>query len=231
MSTGFRIYTKRRLPPLDLVEALGAIPPANIADCMNRLSAMNQEIRRMTAPSASNMFGVAMTVKVRPGDNLMIHKALDMAGPGDILVVANSGDRSQSLMGEIMVAHAKSRGVAGIVLDAPVRDVDALYTMGIPVYATGSTPGGPYKEGPGEINVAITCGNIAVMPGDILVGDSDGVVVIPQKDAANLLEAAKKFSAIDQSKAAEAMAGKLDRAWVDTSLAAKGCEVIEDIFA
>lgn len=231
MSTGFRIYTKRYLPPKNLVEALGIIPAANIADCMGRLSAMNQEIRRMTAPSATNMFGVALTVKARPGDNLMIHKALDMAGPGDIVVVANSGDRSQSLMGEIMVAHAKSRGIAGIVLDGPIRDVDALYGMGIPMYATGSTPGGPYKEGPGEINVPIACGNIQVAPGDIIVGDSDGVIVIPQKDAADLLEAAKKFSATDQSKAAEALAGKLDRTWVDKSLAAKGCEIIEDTFA
>lgn len=139
MSIGFRVFTQRELPAAEVVEGFKTIPAANIADCMGRLSAMSCRIRRMTEPTEQNMVGVALTVKARPGDNLMMHKALNMIKPGDILVVSNEGDNSQSLMGEIMVAYAKSQGIAGIVLDGPMRDLDTIYSMGVPVYATGHT--------------------------------------------------------------------------------------------
>ncbi|MDA8498851.1 MULTISPECIES: RraA family protein [Citrobacter] len=230
MSIGFRVFTQRELPTADVIEGFKTIPAANIADCMGRLSAMNCRIRRMTAPAEQNMVGVALTVKARPGDNLMMHKALNMIKPGDILIVSNEGDSSQSLMGEIMVAYAKSQGIAGIVLDGPMRDLDTIYAMGVPVYATGHTPGGPFKEGPGEVNVPVACGNIHVTPGDIIVGDSDGVIVIPKHDAAKLLEEARKFSANDHAKLVAAQTGKADRSWVDKALAAKGCETIDAVY-
>lgn len=173
------------------------------------------------------MVGVALTVKVRPGDNLMLHKALNMAQEGDVMIVSNGGDRSQSLMGEIMFSYGKFKKMAGFVFDGPIRDVDAFADLGLPIYATGSTPGGPFKQGPGEINVPIACGNIHVNPGDIILGDSDGVIVIPRQDAAALLEKALKFSATDQAKVAAALQGTLDRSWVDKALADGGCEIIE----
>jgi regulator of RNase E activity RraA len=173
------------------------------------------------------MVGQALTVKARPGDNLMLHKALDLAREGDVMIVSNGGDRSQSLMGEIMFSYGKFKKMAGFVFDGPVRDVDALQTLGIPVYATGSTPGGPFKQGPGEINVPIACGGIHVNPGDIILGDSDGVIVIPRADAAALLEKATKFSANDQAKVEAAIEGTLDRSWVDKALDAGGCEIID----
>ncbi len=230
MSVGFRVFTQRELPARELVEGFRSIPAANIADCMGRLCAMSSQIRRMSAPSEENMVGVALTVKARPGDNLMLHKALNMAVAGDVIVVSNEGDRSQSLLGEIMMTYGRYKGLAGMVIDGPMRDVDSIYSLGVPMYAVGSTPGGPYKEGPGEINVPIACGGIHVMPGDIIVGDSDGVIVIPRRDAARILDEARKFSANDRAKLQAAANGTADRSWVDKSLNAKGCEIIDDIY-
>ncbi|MGI6074748.1 MAG: RraA family protein [Pyramidobacter sp.] len=230
MSVGFRVYTKRNLPSKELVEAFRHIPAPNIADTMNRLCAIHSDIHLMTKPGNSNMVGVALTVKARPGDNLMLHKALNMIEPGDVVVVSNEGDRSQSLMGEVMAAYAKSRGVAGFVLDGPMRDIDSLYDGDVPFYATGTTPGGPFKEGPGEINVPIACGGIMVNPGDIIVGDPDGVIVIPRQDAEKVLEAARKFMEQDQGKFKAAQEGNAKRDWVDKKLMEKGCEIIDGTY-
>lgn len=227
MSIGFRVYTERKLPPQNVVEGFKQLPAANVADCMNRLCALNSSIKLMGPKFSGSMVGVALTVKVRPGDNLLLHKALNLAREGDVMIVSNGGDRSQSLMGEIMFTYGKFKKMAGFVFDGPIRDVDALTELGIPVYATGSTPGGPFKQGPGEINVPIACGNIHVNPGDIILGDSDGVIVIPRQDAAGVLQAAQKFSASDHAKAVAAANGTLDRTWVDKALAAAGCEIIE----
>lgn len=229
MSIGFRVFLQRELPPKDLIDAYKTLPAANVADCMSRLSALSSEIRLMTAPFEGSMAGPALTVKARPGDNLMLHKSLNMAQEGDIIVVSNGGDRSQSLMGEVMAAYAKFKKVAGFIFDGPIRDVKELYDLGIPIYATGSTPGGPFKEGPGEINVPIACGNIHIAPGDIILGDGDGVIVIPRGDAAALLEKARKFSASDHAKFKASQEGTADRSWVEKSLDAKGCEIIDGI--
>lgn len=129
-----------------------------------------------------------------------------------------------------MLTYGKFMGLAGMVLDGPMRDVENIYGMGVPMYATGSTPGGPYKEGPGEVNVPIACGGIHVYPGDIVVGDSDGVIVIPKNDAERLLEEAKKFNTNDRMKLKAAADGSADRSWVEKSLLAKGCEIIEDAY-
>jgi regulator of RNase E activity RraA len=230
MSIGFRIFLKRHLPAKEIINEFRSLPAANVADCMGRSSALNSEIRLVTREFAGSMVGPALTVKARPGDNLMLHKALNLAEEGDIIVVSNGGDRSQSLMGEIMTAYAAHKKVGGFVFDGPVRDIQALRELNVPVYATGFTPGGPYKEGPGEINVPIACGNIHVNPGDIVLGDADGVIIIPRQDAAKLLDAAKKFSANDHAKFEAARTGKADRSWVDKSLEAKGCEIIDDYF-
>lgn len=229
MSVGFRVFLKRNLPPPELVEAYRALPAANVADCMGRISALSSEIRLLSRPTGM-MCGVALTVKARPGDNLMIHKAFDMAQPGDVVMVSNGQDRSQSLVGEVLVNYAQFKRVAGLVFDGPIRDIGAIAKMPIPVYGVGFTPGGPFKEGPGEINVPIACGGIHVDPGDIILGDEDGVIVIPRRDAAKLLDAAQKFSASDHAKVVAAATGTADRSWVDKSLAAKKCEIIDGVY-
>lgn len=207
MSVGNRIFTKRQMPDKTLIERLAQIPAANIADTMGRSCAMHPRIRLMSG--FSGIFaGPALTVKARAGDNLFIHQALDMAEPGDVIVVSNEEDQRRSLMGEIMFTYAMNqRRLGGLVLDGPVRDVDALRAMPLPVYATGSTPGGPYKEGPGEINVPIACGGVSVNPGDIILGDLDGIIVIPQKDAQAVLEAAEELHKADASKVLAAQNG------------------------
>jgi regulator of RNase E activity RraA len=178
----------------------------------------------MTKPGEVNMVGVALTVKTCYGDNLMIHQGLDMAAEGDVLVIANEEGRNRSLLGEIMYRYAERKNLAGIVLDGPIRDALQISGGSVPLYATGSTPGGPYKEGPGEVNVPVSCGGVHVNPGDIIVGDPDGVIVIPRQDAEDVLEAVKAFQQNDRRKLQAAIDGTADRSWVMKQLEAKKCE-------
>ena len=227
MSVGNRIFLKRPMPSRELLDGFAGLPAANIADTMGRSCAMNPRIRLMSGAKGT-MVGPALTVKARGGDNLFIHQALNMAQPGDIIVVSNDEDGTRSLMGEIMFTFAKyQRSLGGLVLDGPIRDLDALRQMDLPVYAAGSTPGGPHKDGPGEINVPIACGGVSVAPGDIIVADADGIIVIPLKDAPTILEAAKKFHEQDDAKLEAARNGTSNRAWVMKKLEANGTEIID----
>ena len=230
MSIGNRVYLKRNLPNRELVEAFRRLPAANVADCMGRSCAMSPRIKLISRQIRERMCGPALTVKARAGDNLMLHKALNIAEKGDILVCSNEGDSTRALIGEVYAAYAAFKKIGGIVLDGPIRDIDALKDIGIPIYATGSTPGGPYKEGPGEINTPIACGNISINPGDIILGDEDGVIVIPFADAEDLLEKAKAFAEQDYNKMITHRNGCPNRTWVDKALAAKGCEIIDGAY-
>lgn len=221
---GFRIYSKIDRPPRELVEGFAGIPVANIADCMNRLSCIDAKIRPM---NSAKLLGTAFTVKTRPGDNLMLHKAMDMAEPGDVLVIDAQGDTTNSIVGELMTLWMQGRGIAGLIVDGAIRDRGAIREMDFPVYAAGVQPNGPYKDGPGEINVPVSCGGVIVKPGDILVGDEDSVVVIDPKDAAELLEKAKQTVAKEALIMEDIKAKKWDRTWVDKALRDKGCEFVD----
>ena len=133
------------------------------------------------------MAGPALTVKTRPGDNLMLHKALDLAEPGDVIVVDAGGDLTNAIIGEIMSGYAASRGLGGIVINGAIRDAGALRRASFPVYAAGVTHRGPYKDGPGEINVPIAIDGMVIEPGDLIVGDEDGVLVRPLRRGADHL--------------------------------------------
>lgn len=184
---GFRIYKDFKRPDPELVQKFAGIPSSNIGDLLGRLSCMRPEI----APfNDKPLLGVAFTVKAPAGDNLVLHRALDLAKPGDIIVVDGEGCTNRALMGEMMLNYAEKRGIGGFVIDGVVRDGNALRNASIPFYATGLTPQGPYKNGPGEINVPIACGGQVVFPGDILVGDEDGIVVIRAEWAEELVEEA-----------------------------------------
>ena len=225
-NAGFRIYTKIRRPARELVEEFRGLPVANIADEMHRLFCVDARIKPL---NHTPLLGTAFTVKAKVGDNLMFHKAIDMAQPGDVIVVDVQGDLTNSLTGEIMMRLAAKRGLAGVVVDGAVRDADALREMEFSVYAAGVTPKGPYKEGPGEINVPVSCGGVVVFPGDILVGDGDGIVVISPKDALAVLEKAKKKLAQEQATFKAIEEGTLDRsAYSDEAFIKKGCEIIDD---
>ena len=224
-NVGMRIFPHINRPPKALIDGFAGIPVANIADNMNRMSCMAAKLRPVNEVP---LLGPAFTVKSRPGDNLLLHKALDLAQPGDIVVVDAQGDLTNSIMGELMALWAEKRGIGGFVIDGAIRDRGALKKMRMPVYAAGVTPAGPYKDGPGEINVPVSCGGVVVHPGDILVGDEDGIVVINPRDAEILLEKSKAKLAAE-TKIMEDIANMAwDRTWVDPALAERKVEVIEE---
>ncbi|SET16719.1 RraA famliy [Natronincola peptidivorans] len=223
-NVGFRIYTKINRPSRELVEAFADIPVANIADNMGRITCVDSYIKPY---NEAKLLGTALTVRAPLGDNLMFHKAIDMAEPGDIIVVDGESNMNHALCGEIMMRLAMKKGIAGFLIDGCIRDVDALKDLDFAVYARGSNPKGPYKNGPGEINVPVSCGGQAVLPGDIIVGDSDGVVVIRPEDAEDLVAKGTKHNQNEVKVFEEIENGTIDRSWVDESLKAKGCEIIE----
>lgn len=196
-SIGFRMIKDIKRPGRDLVEAFAGIPSSNIGDNLNRLYCMRGY---MNPYNQQPLLGTALTVKAPVGDNLMIHIALDLAQPGDIIVVDGESSSDRALIGEMMISYAQSRGIAGFVIDGAIRDIDAIRAAGIPVYAKGVTPQGPFKNGPGEINVPISCGGQVVFPGDILIGDQDGIVVVRPEFAAELAEISRKKMEKEQSR-------------------------------
>ena len=223
-NTGFRIHSNINRPSRELVESFAGIPASNIADNMKRLACIDAKLRPM---NKAPLLGTAFTVKTRPGDNLLLHKAIDMAQPGDVIVVAGQGDTANALIGEMMTSWAQRRGIAGLIIDGAIRDAGALREMDIAVYAAGITPNGPSKDGPGEINVPVSCGGIVIKPGDILVGDEDGVVVIDPKDAPEILAKAKATAAKEAGFMEDIKNGVWERTWVDKMLREKGCEYID----
>ena len=204
---GFRIIQEITRAPSDLVSGFSIIPTSNISDCMNRLYCMDAGIKPY---GKTQLAGTAFTIKVPASDNAMIHYALDLASPGDILVIAASGGLERALMGEIMFTYAEKRGISGIIVDGAIRDVDCLSRLTLPVYARGVTPQGPYKVGPGEINVPIACAGQVVNPGDIIIGDADGVVVIPRELASELLPNAQAKLAQEEKRLTGYRKGELD---------------------
>ena len=220
---GFKVCRRERKVDPALVEKFKAIPVANISDMLSRMVAGGPRLRPMHAGGV--MAGVALTVKTSPGDNLVVHKAFDLAGAGDVVVVDAGGDLTNAIMGEIMLAYAASKGISGIVIDGAIRDCAAIRASALPVFAAGVTHRGPYKDDPGEINVPIALDGMVVAPGDLVVGDDDGVVSVPLDDAEAVYNAAldKHEQELEQLSAAEA--GTLDRSWVDASLNRLGCNV------
>ena len=208
MNIGNRFFTEIKRPDKALVEAFRGLPSSNINDEINRLYCMHDYITLLNPETSVQMVGTAVTVKAPIGDNLMFHQALDMAEPGDIIVVDGGSGNNRSLAGEIMMRFAQEKGLAGIVVDGCLRDLDGICTLTMPVYAKGITPQGPYKNGPGEVNVPVACGGQVVFPGDILVGDRDGIVVMRPQDAPAILEAALKKKA-GEDKTFELMASDL----------------------
>jgi RraA family protein len=222
-NVGFRIFTVVNRPSRELVESFKGLPVANIADEMNRLYCVDARIKAL---NSMPLLGTAFTVKTRVGDNLMLHKAIDMAQPGEIIVVDVQGDLSNSVTGEIMMRQAVKRGISGVVVDGAVRDGEALKKLKLSIYAAGIQPNGPYKDGPGEINVPVCCGGIVVKPGDIIVGDADGIVVIDPQDAPEILEKAREKYKQEQIKFKSIQEGTMDRSWVDKTLIKLGCEFV-----
>ena len=207
--------------PADVVAKAATFQAAILADVAGRRGTMHGRI----APVSPDMqcAGPAFTIEVRPGDNLMIHTAMTMAKPGDILVIDGKGDRTCALMGAIMINACKQLKLGGVVIDAAIRDSLDLRELGFPVFAVGANPNGPTKFTPGRINWPISCGDIAVRPGDLIVGDADGVLVLEREKAASLLEPAAKKLADETARIAAIRQGKdLAPKWLEGSLRAAG---------
>ena len=205
----------------DIVKRAGTFAASILADVAGRRGTVDGRV----APISPSMrlAGPAFTIEVRAGDNLMIHTAMAMAKPGDVLVVDGKGDRTCALMGSIMINACKKLGLAGVVIDAACRDTEELRELGFPVYCVGANPNGPTKFVPGRINWPISCGGIAVHPGDLVVGDADGVVVIEREKAPTLLDEAAKKVADERARIADIVAGKnLRPQWLEGSLRAAG---------
>lgn len=205
----------------EVVTQASKYPSSILADVAGRRGGLHGRI----APLAPSMrfAGPAITVEVRPGDNLMIHAAMAIAKPGDVILVDGKGDLSSALMGEIMSQQCVALGIAAVVIDGAVRDSEAIRELGFPMYAAGLNPAGPTKFVPGRLNHPISIGGVAVYPGDLVVGDADGVTVIERDKAAAMLPlAAEKVAAetqrISDIKSRKALAPK----WLDGALRAAG---------
>jgi len=220
---GLQILKRRRQVSQQLVQAFKGLPVANISDGMSRMSAAGPRLRPMH--KSGYLAGPALTVKTRPGDNLLIHKALALSQPGDVIIVDAGGDLTNSLFGEIMVSMAVKKGVAGVVLNGAIRDAEEIGEGTFPIYAAGVTHRGPYKDGPGEINVPISIDGMVIHPGDLIVGDADGLLCVPFEEAEAVLAATLKKGEAEKVMLAEIAAGTYDASWVDATLKRLGCNL------
>jgi regulator of RNase E activity RraA len=216
---GFRIVDGVERTPVQLVEAFRGKAAPNVGDAMGRFHFMDPEIVSRTGLP---LCGVAVTVSARPGDNLMVHKALEVARPGDVVVVSTNGNTTSAVFGELMGHTAVGAKLGGVVVDGAIRDVEGLKALGLAAFSRTVTPGGCDKDGPGEINVPVSCGNTVVMPGDVVLGDEDGVVVVPREDATEVLERVRALEEREQTRIAAIKGGELFKAEIDETLRKKG---------
>lgn len=219
---GFRIIEKIKRPSRQLTAALAEFLTPDISDCMNRLYAMNSTIRPFSNPKL-RLIGPACTVKVFPGDNLMVHKALDIARPGDVVVVDAASSTMNAVLGDTICTKSQHRGIAGYVIDGLIRDLPAIHALGdFPVFARGVTPIGPLHRGPGEVNFPVSVGGIVVNPGDVIVADESGIVVVPSGSLAQIVATLQSKAAGQAAYMAEVTAGRFSNAWVDDLLVRNG---------
>ncbi len=211
-------------PDRDLVKALAEFGTATLHEAYGKKGAMPFYIKPLYP--GMKVCGPALTVAVSPGDNLMIHYAMTLAQPGDVLVVDAKGFTEAGPWGDIMTTAAIVRGIAGLVIDGCVRDAETIREMGFAVFARGTSMKGTTKTLPGDVNVPITCASVPVYPGDIVVGDDDGVVVIPVAAAATVLEQARERESGEDQKRRELQAGKttVELLGVDKILKSMGVE-------
>ena len=218
--SGFEIHPHPNTPA-SAVQALAGFATSIVSDIMGGRLVGTTDLRPVHR-SVLTACGQAVTVRVRGGDNLMIHKALSTLMPGDVLVIDGDADVSRALVGEIMMSYAKSRGAVAFVVDGAVRDADAYETKQFPCWSRGINLRGPYKDGPGSINVPVVVGGMRVNPGDIILCDGDGVVAIPAEKAAEVAVKAQEKVDAEVATLKAIAAGTYSAPWVDEALKAKG---------
>lgn len=206
--------------PAELVAQAAQYQAAILADVNGRRGALNGRIQALRP--RMKVAGPAFTVEVRPGDNLMIHAAIMLAEPGDVIVVDGKGDLSAALMGTIMMTAARQRGIAGVVIDGAVRDTLGIDEMDYPVFAAGFNPNGPTKNVAGRIGHPVSVGGVTVNAGDLIVADADGVLAVERDKVASLLPQARKKEEDEFARIAAIKAGDTTAKWLVGALRAAG---------
>jgi RraA family protein len=198
-----------------LVEAFRDVITPHISDNLGRLTG----IRGLTRfHRQAKLVGTALTIKVRPGDNTIIYKALQIMSPGHVLVIDGGGDLNNALVGDIIMTYAKLHGCVGFVVDGAIRDSVAFYDADFPCYARSTIHRGPYKGGPAALNIPVSIGGQVVNPGDIVVADEDGIVTFAQADAETILAAARITAAKEDAIKEDINSGKRDIPWLSNIL-------------
>ena len=210
---GHRVNPCAPMAATEVTNAFKEVVTPHISDNLAR----HIGIRGLTRYNTSGkLVGTALTIKTRPGDNLFIYKALPLIQPGHVLVIDAQGDTLNAVIGELIKLYADSRGCVGYIVDGAIRDVASFTST--PLYARAVTHCGPYKSGPGEINVAVSIGGQIINPGDIIVGDEDGVVCFPQSDAKEILSKAQAHHEFEERVKAEIASGSEKQSWLEKYL-------------
>ncbi len=228
MSVGNRIYKKfKRIDP-SLYMDFKDIPVANIGDASMKIACVDSHIRSM---NHLRLIGQAYTVRVPEGDNLLVFYAIDNAQPGDIIVIDGDGYTQRALFGEILLTMAKKKKIGGFIINGAIRDYDAIEVSQIPVFATGISPNGPYRNGYGEVNVPVVIDGKVIQPGDIVIGDDEGIAVVVPHDVEAVLKAAKEIKQNEEEllkKIRENNESQLE--WMYRKLQDIDCEIIDDVY-
>ncbi len=217
---GFCIGADFQRPNPQVVAQLQELGSPAIADGLNKFNVMDSGIKPVL--QEIKIAGPALTVRMRPGDNLMLHKAIEIACEGDVIVVDTCGCTSNSVMGGLMASIVHRKKLGGVIVDGCIRDIGELQEKKFKIFARGATPSVGDKDGPGEINLPISCGGVPVLPGYIVVGDENGVVVVPPFQAQEIIEGARKKLAYEAKRAEEIAAGLYAKPDIDEKLRAAG---------
>lgn len=221
---GFRIRLQHARPREGLLRELSRFDTPDISDLLNRLYSVDSGIKCLTG-GHHRLCNPVCTVKVFPGDNLMVHKALDVAQPGDVVVVDARASTMNAVLGDIICTKARHRGLAGFVVDGLIRDLPGILDLDFPVFARGTTPVGPLHRGPGEINYPVVCGGTVVDAGDVIVADAAGLVVVPQGILEEVLFRLVEHEAKNAAYLEAVKRGEFSNQWVDRVLAEHGCAI------
>jgi RraA family protein len=221
---GFQIHAIQTALSENQMVRAAALPTPNLSDAMGKILPACDQLKPMHRVNRS-MVGRALTVRVPPGDNMLVYKAIASAGPNDVIVVDAGGALAQAIVGEIMTTLAQSRGAAGVVIYGSIRDIDIIGNSEFPVYACGYTYRGPYRDGPGQLNIPIAIGGMPVSPGDLIVGDANGVLVVPYESVDNVLTAAEQIKERETKIVEQIEQGSYDIAWIDSMLRDRGYEI------
>ena len=220
MKPSFRINQIPARPTAGDINRFADIPTPNISDALGKLFCAAVMLKPMHRQG--KMIGPAFTVKLPPGDNLLAFKAIQSAEPGDVLVIDAGGVLEQAIVGEIMTAWAAQQGLAGMVIYGAIRDIEIVSQGDFPVYACGYTHRGPYRNGPGELNVSVSLGGMVVEPGDLMVGDANGVIAIPRNELHQVADAAIAIQQREEAMLAQIVDGSYDTGWIDIALRQSG---------